>query len=83
MATEYTTANYPGRSGFSPHSLCRMRDFYQMYEGYLEALKQVMEVGWTQNIVILEADLDMGAGVGISRPPNSFRQTGGIGETYG
>ena len=61
MATEYTTANYLGRSGFSLHSLCRMQDFYQMYEGYLEALKQVMEVGWTQNIVILEADLDMGA----------------------
>ena len=59
MAAEYITANYPDRTGFSPRNLRRMRDFYRMYEGYPEILEQAMKVGWTQNIVILEADLDM------------------------
>lgn len=59
MAAEYITANYPERTGFSPRNLRRMRDFYRMYEGYPEVLEQAMKVGWTQNIVILEADLDM------------------------
>mgnify|MGYP001067641902 CR=1 FL=1 len=61
MAAEYITANYPERAGFSPRSLRRMREFYRMYEGHPEVLKQAMKVGWTQNIVILEADLDMDA----------------------
>ena len=59
MAAEYITANYPDRTGFSPRNLRRMRDFYRIYEGHPEVFKQAMEVGWTQNIVILEADLDM------------------------
>lgn len=59
MAAEYITANYPERTGFSPRNLRRMRDFYRMYEGYLEILAQAMKIGWTQNIVIMEADLDM------------------------
>ena len=59
MAAEYIAANYPDRTGFSPRNLRRMRDFYRMYEGYPEVLEQAMKVGWTQNIVILEADLDM------------------------
>lgn len=59
MAAEYITANYPDRTGFSPRNLRRMRDFYRMYEGYPEVLEQAMKVGWTQNIVIMETDLDM------------------------
>ena len=59
MAAEYIIASYPDRTGFSPRNLRRMRDFYRMYEGYPEVLEQAMKVGWTQNIVILEADLDM------------------------
>lgn len=59
MAAEYITANYPDRTGFSPRNLRRMRDFYQMYEGHPEILEQAMKVGWTQNIVIMEADLEM------------------------
>lgn len=59
MAAEYITANYPDRTGFSPRSLRRMRDFYRMYESHPEVLEQAMKVGWTQNVVILEADLDM------------------------
>ena len=61
MAAEYITANYPDRTGFSPRSLRRMRDFYRMYEGHPEALAQAMKNSWTQNIVVLEADLDMDA----------------------
>lgn len=59
MAAEYIAANYPDRTGFSPRNLRRMRDFYRMYEGYPEVLEQAMKVGWTQNIVIMETDLDM------------------------
>ena len=53
MAAEYITANYPDQTGFSPRNLRRMRDFYRIYEGHPEVFKQAMEVGWTQNIVIL------------------------------
>lgn len=59
MAAEYICAHYPDRTGFSPRNLRRMRDFYRMYEGYPEILAQAMKIGWTQNIVILEADLEM------------------------
>ena len=59
MAAEYITASYPERTGFSPRNLRRMRDFYRMYEGYPEILAQAMKIGWTQNIVIMETDLDM------------------------
>ena len=65
MAAEYITANYPGQTGFSPRNLRRMRDFYLMFEGHPEVLDQAMKIGWTQNIVILEADLDVEARGGI------------------
>ena len=61
MAAEHIAANYPNRTGFSPRNLRRMRDFYRMYESRPEVLAQAMKIGWTQNIVILEADLDMEA----------------------
>lgn len=59
MAAEYIADNYPERTGFSPRNLRRMRDFYRIYKGYPEILVQAMKIGWTQNIVIMEADLDM------------------------
>ena len=34
-----------------------MRDFYRTYENTPEVLARVMTIGWTQNIVILEAEL--------------------------
>ena len=61
IAAEYIAAIYPNRTGFSPRNLRRMRDFYRMYEGHPEALAQAMKNSWTQNIVVLEADLDMDA----------------------
>lgn len=34
-----------------------MRDFYRAYEDTPSLLDAAMQVGWTQNVVILEADL--------------------------
>ena len=57
-AAEYLQQNYPDVPGLSPRNLRRMRDFYRMYEGNPELLALAMEIGWTQNVVILEADLN-------------------------
>ena len=59
MASEYVRAYYPDVRGFSPRNLRRMRDFYRMYEDEPRLLSIAMELNWTQNIVILEADLTM------------------------
>ena len=56
-AAEYLASTYPDASGFSPRNLRRMRDFYRTYENTPEVLARVMTIGWTQNIVILEAEL--------------------------
>ena len=58
-AAEYLQRNYPDVPGLSPRNLRRMRDFYRMYEGNPELLDLAMEIGWTQNVVILEADLSI------------------------
>ena len=58
-AAEYLNANYPDARGFSPRNLRRMRDFYRTYEADPTVLALAMRVGWTQNVVILEADLTM------------------------
>lgn len=56
-AAEYLCGMYPDVSGFSPRNLRRMRDFYRTYESSPEVLAQSMTIGWTQNVVILEAEL--------------------------
>ncbi len=58
-AAEYLQKVYPDASGFSPRNLRRMRDFYKLYGGKDDLLNLAMQVGWTQNAVILEADLTM------------------------
>lgn len=58
-AAEYLSEQYPNVPGFSPRNLRRMRDFYRMYGENEELLKLAAEISWTQNIVILEADLNM------------------------
>lgn len=58
-AAEYLTRTYPDVFGFSPRNLRRMREFYCAYENAPEVLAQVMTIGWTQNIVILEAKLTL------------------------
>ena len=58
-ASEYLQTAYPEASGFSPRNLRRMREFYRAYENAPEVAWQAMRIGWTQNVVILEADLTL------------------------
>ena len=59
MASEYLNKHYPDVKGFSPRSLRRMRDFYRTYEDHPALLSSAMKLGWTLNVVIMEADLTM------------------------
>ena len=56
-AAEYLQANFPDRSGFSPRNVRRMRDFYETYENDQTLLRLAMKIGWTLNVVIIEAEL--------------------------
>ena len=58
-AAGYLTDHYPKASGFSPRNLRRMREFYRTYESTPKILQQAMQVGWTQNVVIMEAELSL------------------------
>jgi len=58
-AAEYLNRTYSDTSGFSPRNLRRMREFYRTYEDAPEALAEAMTIGWTQNVVILEAELTL------------------------
>ena len=59
MASEYLNKQYPDAKGFSPRSLRRMRDFYRTYENHPALLSRAMQLGWIQNVVIMEANLTM------------------------
>ena len=56
-AAEYLQGAYPDATGFSPRSLRRMRDFYRTYDSTPEVMSEAMTIGWTQNVVITEAEL--------------------------
>ena len=58
-ASEYLQAAYPDATGFSPRNLRRMREFFRTYENNPKLAKQAMRISWTQNVVILEAELTM------------------------
>ena len=58
-AAEYLTERYPEAAGFSPRNLLRMREFYRSYETTPEVLQQAMQIGWTYNVVIMEAELSL------------------------
>lgn len=58
-AAEHLQNTFPEASGFSPRNLRRMREFYHVYADAPELMSEAMSLGWTQNIVILEADLEM------------------------
>ena len=58
-ASEYLQAAYPTAEGFSPRNLRRMRDFYRMYGNMPELLAEAIRLNWTQNVVIMEAELTM------------------------
>ena len=54
-AAEYLQSKYPDATGFSPRNLRWMRDFYRAYESAPDTMTKAMTIGWTQNVVILEA----------------------------
>ena len=56
-AAEFLRANFPDRTGFSPRNVRRMRDFYKTYENDQTRLRLAMKIGWTLNVVIMEAEL--------------------------
>ena len=56
-AAEFLRANFPDRTGFSPRNVRRMRDFYKVYENDQTLLRLTMKIGWTLNVVIMEAEL--------------------------
>ena len=56
-AAEFLQTNFPDRTGFSPCNMRRMRDFYRTYENDQTLLRLAMKIGWTLNVVIMEAEL--------------------------
>lgn len=58
-AASYLTERYSDVHGFSPRNVRRMRDFYRTYENRPVLLTLALQIGWTQNVVIMEADLSM------------------------
>lgn len=58
-AAEYLQHRYPEASGFSPRNVRRMRDFYRLYESTPQLVEQALRLNWTQNAVIMEANLSM------------------------
>ncbi len=58
-AATYLAENYPDDHGFSPRNIRRMRDFYRTYENHPVLLTLALQIGWTQNVVIMEANLSM------------------------
>ena len=71
-AAEYLSAAYPGVPGFSPRNLRRMREFYRAYESDLKVMAEAMAIGWTQNVVILEAELTLRERVWYIRAAGTF-----------
>ena len=53
-ASEYLQITCPDVEGFSPRNLRRMRAFYAAYKNFPEIMRLAMELGWTQNVAILE-----------------------------
>lgn len=56
-AAEFIKEQYPDMTGFSLRNVRRMRDFWQLYSGTPELLGEALHLNWTQNVVIMEAEL--------------------------
>ena len=54
---EHLQSVYPDMTGFSPRNVRRMRDFYRKYENDPGIMREAMRLGWTQNLVLMDADL--------------------------
>ena len=56
-AAEFLKEQYPDMAGFSPRNVRRMRNFWQLYSSMPELLGEALCLNWTQNVVIMEAEL--------------------------
>ena len=56
-AAEFIKEQYSDMTGFSPRNVRRMRDSWQLYSGTPELLGEALHLNWTQNVVIMEAEL--------------------------
>ena len=56
-AASYLNERYPDMAGLSPRNVRRMRDFYRLYGDMPELLANALLLNWTQNVVIMEAEL--------------------------
>ena len=56
-AAEFLKEQYSDMTGFSPRNVRRMRNFWQLYSGMPELLGEALCLNWTQNVVIMEAEL--------------------------
>ena len=71
-AAEYIQMNWPDVKGYSPRNLRRMRDLYRLYSDCPQAIASAEQIGWTQNVVLLEADLDMNLRLWYMRAARRF-----------
>ena len=58
-AAKHFKNHYQDVNGFSPRNMRRMRDFYRLYGEHSDLLALSLKIGWTQNVIILEADLNL------------------------
>ena len=56
-AAEFLRVQHPDMTGFSPRNVRRMRNFWQLYSSMPELLGEALCLNWTQNVVIMEAEL--------------------------
>ena len=56
-AAEFLKEQYSDMTGFSPRNVRRMRNFWQLCSGTPELLGEALCLNWTQNVVIMEAEL--------------------------
>lgn len=71
-AAEYIQKNWPDAKGYSSRNLRRMRELNRMYGDCPEAIALAEQIGWTQNVVILEADLDLSLRLWYMRAVRQF-----------
>ena len=72
-AAEFLQANFPDHAGFSPRNVRRMRDFYKTYENDQTLLRLAMKIGWTLNVMIMEAELTRDARKGYLKQARELR----------
>lgn len=71
-AAEYIQKYWPDEKGYSPRNVRRMRELYRVYGDCPEAITLAEQIGWTQNVVILEADLNLSLRLWYMRAVKQF-----------